>query len=195
MLSLVIDTSTKWLYVALIKDDTVLAYNQFISQNAHSANFVSTIERILRSNDYTVDSIDRIYCGIGPGSYTGQRIAITVAKMLCAFKPIALYKVSSLYLAGSGYDNKNVSIIFDARRGNCFCANYGEEEISDKLRVQEEFLERVCHLFDLKVVYEDDFKVNPLKVIEKGELVTDVDSLVPNYLRISEAEYNLKHSG
>ena len=195
MLRLVIDTSTKWIYVGLISDDEVLAYNQFVSEKTHSALFIPTIQTILRSNNLEVSDLDEIYCGIGPGSYTGQRIAITVAKMFSSFKNIKLYKVSSLYLASSGYDNKNVACLFDARRGNAFSACYGEVEIEDKLRNQEEFLESIKDLEDLKVVYEDDFKVNPMKVIARGELVQNVDLLVPNYLRISEAEYNLKHNG
>ena len=40
---------------------------------------------------------------------------------------------------------------------------------------------------------EANFKVNPLKVIANSELVTEVESFVPNYLRIVEAEYNLEH--
>ena len=194
MLRLVFDTATKWLYVALVKDNEVIAYYQFESDHAHSANFIYTIKTLLRSNDYTVDDITDIYTGIGPGSYTGQRIALTVAKMLASFKDIKLHQVSSLYFAGSGYDNQNVSIIFDARRGNCFCGNYGLNEIEDKYRDQEEYLEQIKDFKDLKIVYEDDFKVNPLKIMEKATLVENVDLLVPNYLRISEAEYNLLHN-
>ena len=194
MLGLVFDTSTKWLYVALVQDEKVLAVSQFCSEREHSANFLYIVETMLRSNDFTVDDLTDLYCGYGPGSYTGERISVTVAKMLASFKNIKLHQVSSLYLAGSGYQNKNVAVIFDARRGNCFCALYGENHIEDKLRNQEEFLKQVENLEDLKVVYEDDFKVDPLKAIKQSEEVNEVDGFVPNYLRISEAEYNLLKS-
>lgn len=194
MLGLVFDTSTKWLYVALVKDDKVLAVSQFESEKQHSANFLYIVKTMLRSNDYTVDDITDLYCGYGPGSYTGERISVTVAKMLASFKNIKLHAISSLFLAGSGYQNENVAVIFDARRGNCFCALYGKNNIEDKLRNQEEFLEQIKDLEDLKIVYEDDFKVDPLKVIQNSFEIKEVDAFVPNYLRISEAEYNLLKS-
>ena len=50
----------------------------------------------------------------------------------------------------------------------------------------------VNSLEDLVIVNESNFKVNPLKVIENGIQVNDVEAFVPNYLRITEAEYNLK---
>ena len=46
---------------------------------------------------------------------------------------------------------------------------------------------------DVVVVNESNFKVNPLKVIQNAVKVGDVEAFVPNYLRITEAEYNLRH--
>lgn len=187
------DTSTKWIYLGIVKDDTVVAESQFISIKEHSANFLYILESMLRANDLLVEDFDNIYCGYGPGSYTGLRIAVTVAKMFSTFKNVKLYAVSSLYLASSGYDNMHVAVMFDARRDNYFCALYGQKNIEDKLRNKDEFLTMIDGLEDLKIVYEDDFKVNPLKILDKGLLVENVDEFVPNYLRISEAEYNLIH--
>ena len=83
--------------------------------------------------------------------------------------------------------------MFDARRGNSFCACYGEVEINDKLRNNEEFLNMLSEANDLFVVKEENFKVNPLKVIQHAFKVNDVEAFVPNYLRITEAEYNLRN--
>ena len=47
---------------------------------------------------------------------------------------------------------------------------------------------------DIKLVNERNFKINPLKVFTKAEKVEDVEAFVPNYLRITEAEYNLEHN-
>ena len=193
MYNLVFDTATKWLYIALLKDETILAETKLESEHAHSANFLYLLKTMLRSNDLTLDDIGAIYTGMGPGSYTGVRIALTVAKMFSSFKEIPLYGVSSLYLAGSGYDNKNVAIMFDARRGNFFSSLYGENNIPDKLREKEEFLDSIKDFDDVKIVYEDDFKVNPIKCMKQAYRILNVDEVEPNYLRISEAEYNLLH--
>ena len=193
MLSLILDTSTKYLYISLVKDNLVLAEKIFEGSKNHAGNSVYQIDLLLKEFGLTTADITDVYCGYGPGSYTGVRISVTIAKMLASFSDIKLHAISSLFLAGSGYDNKNVAVMFDARRGNSFCACFGENEIEDKLRNNEEFLTLVNTYNDIVVVNESNFKVNPLKVIEKSELVNDVESFVPNYLRITEAEYNLRH--
>lgn len=193
MNSLIIDTSTKYLYIALVKDDVVLSEKIFEGSKNHAGNSVYQIDLLLKEFNLKTADLDNVYCGYGPGSYTGVRISVTIAKMLASFLDVNLYKVSSLFLAGSGYDNKNVAVMFDARRGNSFCGCYGENYIEDKLRSNEEFLNQVNSYADLIVVNESNFKVNPLKVIENATKVEDVEAFVPSYLRITEAEYNLRH--
>ena len=193
MNSLIIDTSTKFLYIALVKEDVILSENIFEGSKNHAGNSVYQINEMLNEHNLKASDIDNVYCGYGPGSYTGVRISVTIAKMLASFQDTKLYKVSSLFLAGSGYDNKNVAIMFDARRGNSFCACYGETFICDKLRNNEEFLQMVNELEDVVVVNEANYKVNPLKVMKNATLVEEVEAFVPNYLRIVEAEYNLEH--
>ena len=193
MNSLIIDTSTKYLYIALVKDDVVLSEKIFEGSKNHAGNSVYQIDLLLKEFNLKTSDLDDVYCGYGPGSYTGVRISVTIAKMLASFLDVNLYKVSSLFLAGSGYDNKNVAVMFDARRGNSFCGCYGENFIEDKLRSNEEFLNLVNSYDDLIVVNESNFKVNPLKVIENATKVEDVEAFVPSYLRITEAEYNLRH--
>ena len=195
MNSLIIDTSTKYLYIGLVQDDKVLAERIFEGSKNHAGNSVYQIDLLLKEFGLNTSNIDNVYCGYGPGSYTGVRISVTIAKMLASFSDINLYGISSLFLAGSGYDNKNVAVMFDARRGNSFCACYGEVEINDKLRNNEEFLNMLSEANDLFVVKEENFKVNPLKVIKHAFRVNDVEAFVPNYLRITEAEYNLRNNG
>lgn len=195
MNSLIIDTSTKYLYIGLVQDDKVLAERIFEGSKNHAGNSVYQIDLLLKEFGLNTSNIDNVYCGYGPGSYTGVRISVTIAKMLASFSDINLYGISSLFLAGSGYDNKNVAVMFDARRGNSFCACYGEVEINDKLRNNEEFLNMLSEANDLVFVNEENFKVNPLKVIKHAFRVNDVEAFVPNYLRITEAEYNLRNNG
>lgn len=191
MYSLVIDTATKYLYIALVNNEDILEEIVIEGSKNHAGNSVYMLNKLLNKHNLTIDDISNIYCGEGPGSYTGVRISVTIAKMIAAFKEVRLYAISSLFLAGSGYDNLNVAVLFDARRGNSFSACYGQNLIEDKLRVTNEFLETVKDFSDLKIVYENDFKVNPLKVIKNAKEVSEVDGFIPKYLRITEAEYNL----
>ena len=194
MLNLILDTSTKYLYIGLVQDNKILDEKIFEGSKNHAGNSVYQIDLLLKEHNLKISDINNVYCGFGPGSYTGVRISVTIAKMLASFADINLYGISSLYLAGSGYDNKNVAVMFDARRGNSFTACYGENVIADKLRSNEEFLNTVNSFEDLVVVNESNFKVNPLKVVLNAVKILDVEAFVPNYLRITEAEYNLRNN-
>jgi tRNA threonylcarbamoyladenosine biosynthesis protein TsaB len=177
----------------LVKNEKIIAEFHTYSIQNHAAQSVYLVNEILKGTGHTAADITDIYCGYGPGSYTGIRISVTIAKMIASFTGANLHAVSSLFLLGSGYDNINVAVMIDARRGNSFCACYGINPIEDKLRNTSEFIDKVSKFKDIKLVNERNFKINPLKVFTKAEKVEDVEAFVPNYLRITEAEYNLRH--
>ncbi|MBR3617435.1 MAG: tRNA (adenosine(37)-N6)-threonylcarbamoyltransferase complex dimerization subunit type 1 TsaB, partial [Acholeplasmatales bacterium] len=137
-----------------------------------------------------VDDLSEVVVGIGPGSYTGVRMAVTVGKMIAAFKHISLYSVSTLKLMASGYNGIVLSMI-DARRGNSFGAIFDttknkfivEEALTETNKLKENDYE-----FE---VNEASYKVNPLLVLTYKEKVENPDLLIPNYLRDTEAERNL----
>ncbi len=188
MYSLIIDTSTKYLYICLVKDNKILKEIKHESNKNHAPFSVLFVQDILKENKINIDDLNEVICGIGPGSYTGLRISLTIAKMICSFKEIPLKTISTLYLMSSGYDNKVVPII-DARRGNYFSASYNEVLFEDKLRTKEEIESLIS---DFEYIDEDMFKVNVNKVLSNAKLEEKVDGVVPNYLRVTEAEYNLK---
>ena len=126
MKSLIVDSSTKILYVALVEDNVILYENYLKGENNHSENIVYCIDEALKQNNFSVDNLDRIIVGYGPGSYTGVRMAVAVCKMLAVFKQKPLYKISTLLLMASGYCGV-VKATIDARRGKCFGAVYDIE--------------------------------------------------------------------
>ena len=181
MNSLIIDTATCNLYVGLYGKEK----REYLEKGKnHAANLMRRIDEVL--GDLKIDDIDEIIVGVGPGSYTGVRVGVVVAKMFAWTKNIKLKKVSSLYIQCSGYDGiRSVSI--DARRGNAFCAIYDSDDsliLPEELRVMAEFTKAGLD------ITEDNYKPNMEKIIQKAELVKDPHSLVPNYLRKTEAERN-----
>ena len=189
MYTLILDSATKVLYHALVKDNTVVEEAYTKGQNDHAKNIVYIVEQFLKRQNITIDSIDKVICGIGPGSYTGVRMACTVAKMIGAFKHIPVYEISTLALISSGMKGKCLSNI-DARRGNAFAGIYNNGILEGKEAIvnKEEFLS-IPHD---SVANESDYKVNPLRVIEIAKLHDNPHSLKPNYLQETEAERNLK---
>ncbi|MDD4212852.1 MAG: tRNA (adenosine(37)-N6)-threonylcarbamoyltransferase complex dimerization subunit type 1 TsaB, partial [Bacilli bacterium] len=102
MKTLWIDTSSYFLYVGLT-DTTLLFDEQLRGKNNHSENLLDTVKRALDNTSWTPKMLERIVVGIGPGSYTGLRVALTVAKTLAWTLHVPLYTISSLDFALSGY--------------------------------------------------------------------------------------------
>ncbi|MFB7639916.1 tRNA (adenosine(37)-N6)-threonylcarbamoyltransferase complex dimerization subunit type 1 TsaB [Peribacillus butanolivorans] len=123
---LAIDTSNFTLGIALINDIQVIGeYTTNLKKN-HSVRVMPAIETLLRDCDTSPKELTKIVVAQGPGSYTGVRIGVTIAKTLAWTLKIPLSAVSSLeVLAANGrYFNGLVSPLFDARRGQIYTGLY-----------------------------------------------------------------------
>ena len=191
MYSLILDSATKVLYVSLLKDKEIIYECYLEGKNDHAKNIVAKVNEALTNNNITTDNLDEVIVGVGPGSYTGVRMAVTVAKMLAVFKKnIKLYKISTLLLMASGYDGI-VKAKIDARRNNSFGMIYDKNNLKyiiDEAMISNELLDQ--NKVD-NTATEENYKVDPVFVLEHKEIVLEPNLLIPNYLRDTEAERNL----
>ena len=191
MYSLILDSATSTLYVALVNDDKVLFERYVEGQKSHSKSIVSLVDEALKQNSIEAKDLDKIVIGHGPGSYTGVRMAVAVGKMMAVFMNKPLYEISTLILMASGYKGVTLSLI-DARRGNAFAGIY-DYNISSW--VKEEGMYEINSLDN----YEYGTKVTPMNMrvdakycVNHATKVKEPHLFVPNYLRDTEAERNLK---
>ena len=149
------------------------------------------VEKACSEGNIDLINIDRVIVGVGPGSYTGVRMGVAVGKMIATLEPkIKLYEISTLKLMASGIEGSVLASI-DARRGNCFGCIFdtGKNTYSiPEALVERESLEQ--NKFDVSV-NENEYKVNPIRVMNWAKEVIEPRTLVPNYLRETEAERNL----
>lgn len=125
MLSLAIETSTPTASVALGDDGALLAESTLSMRVSHSETVVPDIESLLAEVGCAAADLDAVVIGAGPGSFTGVRVAASLAKGLCFARGIPLYAYSGLLAAAaaSGVDS-NVCALFDARRDEVYAAAY-----------------------------------------------------------------------
>lgn len=179
-MKLFIDTATKILHVALIKDQ-VIDIHSHIGENDHSKTLMVEIEKILKKNRLDVTEIDEVIVGEGPGSYTGVRIGVVVAKTLAHFLSIPLKKVSSLEIMATSMTGV-VAVAIDARRGNVFSAVYDTDDnfkviVEPKMRKIEDFeAMTTAQIVTIENIQIDPSRLNPV-------VVEDVHTFSPNYLR------------
>lgn len=95
MLKLTLDTSTDVVLLALSQKNRLIASIEILHKNNLSSILLLQIERILAENNLKIKDISAIFVGIGPGSYTGTRIAVATANSLSISCKIPLYSFES----------------------------------------------------------------------------------------------------
>jgi tRNA threonylcarbamoyladenosine biosynthesis protein TsaB len=127
MTVLAIDTSNNALGVSLFDEDKVLGEYITNMKKNHSIRIMPAIHTLMEDCDRVPGDLTKIVVAKGPGSYTGVRIGVTIAKTLAWALNIPLVGISSLEILASGvgrYFNGYVSPIFDARRGQVYTGLY-----------------------------------------------------------------------
>jgi tRNA threonylcarbamoyladenosine biosynthesis protein TsaB len=127
MTILAIDTSNYALGVALIEENQVIGeYITNLKKN-HSVRIMPAIQTLMKDCERTPGDLTKVVVAKGPGSYTGVRIGVTIAKTLAWTLNIPLVGVSSLEILAAGigrYLDGYVSPLFDARRGQVYTGLY-----------------------------------------------------------------------
>ncbi len=190
MLRLILNTSNKYLYICLMNNLEKIDQVLLEGNNNHSEKLIDVLSDFLKKNNLTVDDIEEIYVGKGPGSYTGVRIACTVAKVLAFIKNKKLYSFSSLdLLLSTKLDQPNTyNVVMDARRGNSFAKVVKVENdkitvLLDEVFIENEVLEK--EYASNSVINQDatDYKPELLIKLQLVHLEEDIHSFVPTYLR------------
>lgn len=99
---LALDTSTSILSVAVMEEGKLLAERNIKAERNHSAYLVTAIDEAMAAAGVDKKELDGIAVGVGPGSYTGVRIAVTTAKTLAWSLRLPVTAVSSLAAIGFG---------------------------------------------------------------------------------------------
>lgn len=124
------DTSSDVCSVALLEDDRIIDEIHNQSEKEHSQSLMPMIKELLEKNRITLDDIDLVASGIGPGSFTGIRIGIATTKAFSDAKNIPVVGVNSLeaqaymVLLKEEKENSKILSMIDARNENAYVAVY-----------------------------------------------------------------------
>lgn len=126
-----LDTSTAAMAMAIVRGDEVLGEVLSMAERNHSVEVVSKLKALMADCGVTAETLDGIAVGRGPGSYTGMRIGVTVAKTLAWTwnKPIVgvssleALAYGSMQAVADGGEHWYVPLM-DARRGQVYTAAF-----------------------------------------------------------------------
>ena len=138
-LILCIETSTTNCSVALAKNGKVVALKENCEGLNHSVLAAPYVDEILKENNIGIEQLDAVAVSMGPGSYTGLRIGVSLAKGLCYGAKIPLISIPTLQAltveAAMQTQDENALYIpmIDARRMEVYSAvcKANGEQITD----------------------------------------------------------------
>lgn len=196
---LFIDTSSSFVNIYIIEDNNVLVSKSYHTLKDMANSIMPLIRESFNEVDFKVNDIDKIFVTVGPGSFTGVRVGITVTKTIAWCLNIPVYPISTLeYLASIDTTYKKIIPIIDARRGNVFAGFYDsnlnkldtEKLVSyESLNISDDTL-----VISYDGVYNSNISsVNIIKIINKhlNDSPINPHELIPNYLKETEAEEKL----
>lgn len=112
--------------MALYKDKKLL-WKKELESNKHSENTVSMLKELLQENKIDVPDLQEIIIVVGPGSFTGVRIGVVIAKILGFTKNIKIKPISYLEILSLNYDSIVTVGIKD--RNGAFIGKFNNHEL------------------------------------------------------------------
>ena len=209
MICLFFDTSSDLLKVSLIKDNKIIFDKELHTKNDHSSYLVPTIDEAFKSNNIDFKELDEIIVGNGPGSFTGTRISIAVAKTYAFSFNIPVYMISSL--EELIYDNDGYDFyvpIIEEKKDNLYFSIFDKDKkrVMDDTYSSTEYMYKKLEELEGKILlislsnkeYEkyDTVKaninaLNIMKNIDVNNEKVNPHLLKPNYIKKIEAEAKL----
>ena len=197
MISLVMDTSNSYLAVGLFKDNMCLEAFQEKGSRRQSEKAIPSLKEVLDRHHIALKDVNEMIITSGPGSYTGVRVAMTIAKTLAAVSDVRIKSVSSL--AAYAGMNQALSVI-DARGHKVFVGVYenGLPLIKEQVMTLEDFTQLRAEYEDFELVgevgclgldeKECDLCANIYALAQMADPIKNVYLLVPTYIKDVEAK-------
>ena len=192
---LFIDSATTNLVVAIINDGKIAYIYNNNDNHDTSSKMMPVLAEAFDKVGLKPQDIDKIFVVTGPGSFTGIRVGLTVAKTMAYTLNIPIVPISSLEVMASG--NGGTALI-NARRGYVFAGTYDNDlnnVYPDSYFLMNDSLTKPYisyDNFDFETIKPD---IDVLKVVKKHENDEAVNphTINPNYLKLTETEEKLKN--
>lgn len=201
-----IDTSSSYLYTGIVSSNSLLVdckinFNRDLSKYA-----LFEVEKLFNKANIKPKDIDKIIVVSGPGSFTGIRIGMTIAKIFAWSLNKEITTISSLDAMATSVDTDKIVVpIIDARRGYVYAGVYQKGKIilknqyiklEDLLKYLDELHEEYVFVTNQdNLLYKNRLNYNPniLEIVKKYQNKKSIHPhlVEPEYLKLTEAEENL----
>ena len=192
---LAIESASTVCGTALFLNSKLVEIDEITQPRIHGERLPVIVNRILSTHSMEVSELNAIAVSAGPGSYTGLRIGMSLAKGLAAAVDIPIISVPTLEVMNAGISRQGLywvllhshkNVVFAQR----FCSGKPDSEIECELFSAEKYLQRFG--FNLDTVCDSsEYKSTPPSAKFVGELAlqfydkwaeSDLNLITPNYV-------------
>lgn len=196
MKQLFMDTAHRHLTVACVENGRIVSMVHQEALKSQSEKVMDAIHECFTFADWQPRQLQSVILTEGPGSYTGVRIAMTIAKVLASVASIQVFTTTTLQLIAAS--SKNTFVMLDARSSRVYGGLVDEGQLVQSPAIYtieqvKQFKETNLHwqfAGDLHLINESDrwldIREGILTCIRGAKLVEDIDALTPMYLKSSE---------
>jgi len=135
-----IDSSTHFLSVALLSNNQVLQETEIIHTPPQPNPLLACIDQTLETFNFRISDMDGFVVTLGPGSFTGLRVAISLIKgfVLATEKPVVGVSSLKAWALRAGASQNQVCSLLDARKGEVYYALFKKSETGlEQLGIEE----------------------------------------------------------
>lgn len=208
MINLFIDTSCSDVSIAILKENQLLSSITKNIPNKHSIYTVKYIKEVLENSNIDKKNIDNIYIVNGPGSFTGIRIGLTIAKTYSYLLDKPVIPVSSLKALALSTNKELILSIIKANSSHYYIGLYDNNynEVIEEQFINLDHLKEIINKYNPYIISNEDLniditnininktKLNFSKIINyyRNNIKLNSYELKPNYLKLPQAMENKK---
>lgn len=200
MKTLFIDTSFSDVSIAILKDNKIISSIQNNIPNEHSIYAHPYIEKVLKDSNTLPKEIDNIMVVNGPGSFTGVRIGLTIAKVYAYLENIPVTLISSLKTLALSEKGEYILSLIDARNDNYYLGLYDKnynDVIKERFTNIKEVQELLNKYSNIKIVTNSKINLDNYQLITNINIENIVNyyqdkeqvnahQVLPNYLKLPQ---------
>jgi len=129
-IELALETSSRHGSVAVARGGDMLASVE-LEQQRHATHLLPAIHALAERHGFQPADLSVIHVSVGPGSFTGLRVALTAAKMLARITGAKLTAVPTLdvIVRNAPTDHARVAVCLNAKKGNCYTGVYRRDQV------------------------------------------------------------------
>lgn len=201
MISLFIDTSNKDVSIALLNNGVII--NKIVKSipNEHSKYAVKYIDDVLMLSNIKPKDVELIMVTNGPGSFTGIRIGLTIAKVYAFINNIQVILVSSLKVLALSTSGKYILSLISARNDNYYIGLYDSnynDVISEHFANISEINDIIEKYDNISIISNSNIDINiDFKLISEIDIESvynyykdkekvNPHMVLPNYLKLPQ---------